>query len=228
MTGFLTDGGKTHIARPVGLAMARDGALLMADDANGVIYRIAYAGQRAQGRSACGGTGRPDAGAGRPRGIGVPLALEREGGRAPRVRIKVASATFEPDGAIPAKHSEYADGVSPPLAWSAVDGAASYVIVMEDPDAKPIKPFVHWVAWNIPANVTSLPEGLQEQPRLTEPEGVLQGRNKPRLGRLLRPQAAGRRPGRTAITSRFSRSMPCSTSSPAPRGTRCLRRRQDT
>jgi glucose/arabinose dehydrogenase len=33
VTGFLTDGGKTHIARPVGLA--KDGALLMADDANG-------------------------------------------------------------------------------------------------------------------------------------------------------------------------------------------------
>lgn len=36
-------------------------------------------------------------------------------------------------------------------------------------------PFVHWLAWNIPAGVTQLPEGLQEQLRLTEPEGVLQG-----------------------------------------------------
>jgi Raf kinase inhibitor-like YbhB/YbcL family protein len=48
---------------------------------------------------------------------------------------------------------------------------------MEDPDAKPALPFVHWVAWNIPADVTRLPEGVQEQPRLTEPDGVLQGRN---------------------------------------------------
>ncbi len=47
VTGFLTDGGTTHIARPVGLAMARDGALLMADDANGVLYRIAYSGRDA-------------------------------------------------------------------------------------------------------------------------------------------------------------------------------------
>ncbi|MYM66987.1 YbhB/YbcL family Raf kinase inhibitor-like protein [Pseudoduganella sp. FT55W] len=46
---------------------------------------------------------------------------------------------------------------------------------MEDPDA-PNKPFVHWLAWNIPAGVTSLPEGLQEQPHLTQPDGVLQGR----------------------------------------------------
>lgn len=44
VTGFLTDGGKTHIARPVGLAIAKDGSMLMSDDANGVIYRIAYTG----------------------------------------------------------------------------------------------------------------------------------------------------------------------------------------
>jgi Raf kinase inhibitor-like YbhB/YbcL family protein len=35
---------------------------------------------------------------------------------------------------------------------------------------------VHWVAWNIPASLTSLPEGLQQQPRLTEPDGLLQGK----------------------------------------------------
>jgi Raf kinase inhibitor-like YbhB/YbcL family protein len=75
-----------------------------------------------------------------------------------------------------ATYSEYAEGVSPPLSWGAVNGAKSYALVMEDPDA-PQKPFVHWLAWNIPASVTSLPEGLQEQPRLTEPDGVLQGRN---------------------------------------------------
>lgn len=46
---------------------------------------------------------------------------------------------------------------------------------MEDPDAKPITPFVHWLAWNVPAAVDSLPEGLQEQARLTEPAGLLQG-----------------------------------------------------
>jgi Raf kinase inhibitor-like YbhB/YbcL family protein len=36
---------------------------------------------------------------------------------------------------------------------------------------------VHWLAWNLSASVTQLPEGLQEQPRLTFPEGVIQGRN---------------------------------------------------
>jgi Raf kinase inhibitor-like YbhB/YbcL family protein len=63
------------------------------------------------------------------------------------------------------------------LSWSAVAGAKSYALIAEDPDAAPYKPFVHWLAWNIPATVLALPEGLQEQARLTEPEGVLQGTN---------------------------------------------------
>jgi Raf kinase inhibitor-like YbhB/YbcL family protein len=48
-------------------------------------------------------------------------------------------------------------------------------VLVQDPDARPVAPFVHWLAWNIPASVTRLDEGIQAQPRLTEPDGVLQG-----------------------------------------------------
>ncbi|MFD3003738.1 PQQ-dependent sugar dehydrogenase [Pontibacter toksunensis] len=41
VTGFLVDGGKSQFGRPVGLAYHKDGSLLIADDANGVIYRVA-------------------------------------------------------------------------------------------------------------------------------------------------------------------------------------------
>ncbi|MEG3089405.1 YbhB/YbcL family Raf kinase inhibitor-like protein [Sphingomonas sp. PB4P5] len=173
VTGFLTDAGTTHIARPVGLAVAHDGSLLMADDANGVIYRVAYD----RGRKAANTTPAPATAMREQteRGNGVPLALGRlAGGR--RSQPTVSSPAFGSSTPIPMRHSDYADGVSPALSWTAVDGAASYVIIMEDPDAHPVQPFVHWLAWNIPAGVISLPEGLQEQPRLTEPEGVLQGR----------------------------------------------------
>ena len=45
VTGFLTDpAGPTTWARPVGLLMRADGSLLLADDANGRIYRISYVG----------------------------------------------------------------------------------------------------------------------------------------------------------------------------------------
>jgi len=44
LTGFLVDAGTRQFGRPAGIAVARDGALLVSDDANGLIYRIAYAG----------------------------------------------------------------------------------------------------------------------------------------------------------------------------------------
>lgn len=173
VTGFLSDGGRTHFARPVGLVMAKDGALLMADDANGVIYRVAYTGKdgagapiaKAPATSMLEQTGK---------GIGVPLALRRPETAGNGV-LQVRSTSFPSNGVIPTIHSEYADGVSPNLSWKAVDGAKSYAVICEDPDAKPITPFVHWLAWNIPAETASLPEGLQEQLRLTAPKGLLQG-----------------------------------------------------
>ena len=106
----------------------------------------------------------------------MPLANKRPETRS-QGTLSVSSPSFKAGAAMAQKYSEYADGVSPALSWKAVPNAKSYAIVMEDPDAKPMTPFVHWLAWNIPAQVTSLPEGLQEQPRLTDPEGVLQGRN---------------------------------------------------
>ncbi|HZP41125.1 MAG TPA: PQQ-dependent sugar dehydrogenase [Candidatus Binatia bacterium] len=44
LRGFLRreDGRWTTFGRPCGLAVARDGALLVGDDANGVVYRVAY------------------------------------------------------------------------------------------------------------------------------------------------------------------------------------------
>jgi len=44
LTGFLVDDGKAQIGRPAGLAITKDGALLVSDDGNGVIYRVSYAG----------------------------------------------------------------------------------------------------------------------------------------------------------------------------------------
>ena len=179
VTGFLSDGGKTHIARPVGLAMAKDGSMLMSDDANGVIYRIAYTGGAATTAATPPAAVPAQAMESQAsKGLGVPLANARPLTEAKDddEAIKLTSSTIPANGTIPEKHSDYADGISPPLAWSPVQGAQSYAIIAEDPDAKPIKPFVHWVAWNIPADVTKLPEGLQEQPRLTDPDGLLQGR----------------------------------------------------
>jgi glucose/arabinose dehydrogenase len=45
MTGFVLDE-KTVWGRPAGIAVARDGALLVSDDANGTIFRVAYGGSK--------------------------------------------------------------------------------------------------------------------------------------------------------------------------------------
>ncbi|RZI57005.1 MAG: YbhB/YbcL family Raf kinase inhibitor-like protein [Rubrivivax sp.] len=174
VTGFLTERGRTHIARPVGLAWAKDGGLLMADDANGVLYRVAYEGKQPPGAALQ--TPADEMKRQALRGVGVPLAKDRpETASSSQTSISLTSSAFATGAAIPPKHSEYADGVSPSLRWDAVPGAKSYVLIVEDPDAKPITPFIHWVAWNIPGSVTALSEGLQEQERLTEPNGLMQG-----------------------------------------------------
>lgn len=73
--------------------------------------------------------------------------------------------------------SEYAEAASPQLSWGAVPNTRSYAVIMEDPDAKPLAPIVHWLIWNIPGSLTQLAQGVQKQGRLSDPDGVLQGRN---------------------------------------------------
>ena len=173
VTGFLVDGGQAHIARPVGLAVTKGGALLVGDDANGVIYRVSH------------GKGSSRAVAPPPvpsevldaevnAGSGVPLALQRIG---QVEKAELQSAGFASGQPLPPRFSAYHDDASPPLSWAPVPNAQSYVLIMEDPDAANVKPFVHWVAYNIPSNVNSLPEGLPTDPRLLKPAGMLQGKN---------------------------------------------------
>jgi Raf kinase inhibitor-like YbhB/YbcL family protein len=175
--GFLTDNGTTHIARPMGLAIAKDGSLLMADDANGGIFRVAYAGQSSNGAHTPAKLA-PATAMLEPtsKAFGVSLAKDRTETRT-NGAITVTSKDFPPGGMMPAFVSEYAEAASPQLAWSAVANAKSYVVIMEDPDAKPQAPIVHWVIWDIPASLTQLPQGIQKQGRLSDPVGVLQGRN---------------------------------------------------
>jgi len=43
ISGFTLDNGAAQFGRPTGLALAKDGALLISDDSNGVIYRVSFA-----------------------------------------------------------------------------------------------------------------------------------------------------------------------------------------
>ena len=89
------------------------------------------------------------------------------------------SPVFAQGQPIPQRYTCDGEDVSPPLAWEGAPQAASYVLIMDDPDA-PIGTFTHWILYNIPGQVTSLPEGLTKEGRLSQ--GMLQGRND--FGRL--------------------------------------------
>ncbi|PBJ83096.1 hypothetical protein CMZ84_00605 [Lysobacteraceae bacterium NML93-0399] len=52
VTGFLVEGGDAQIARPVGIAVLPDGALLLSDDGSGTICRIVYTGAQPGARNA--------------------------------------------------------------------------------------------------------------------------------------------------------------------------------
>jgi glucose/arabinose dehydrogenase len=45
LTGFVIDDGQVW-GRPVGVTVARDGALLVTDDANGTLWRVSFEGSR--------------------------------------------------------------------------------------------------------------------------------------------------------------------------------------
>jgi Raf kinase inhibitor-like YbhB/YbcL family protein len=91
--------------------------------------------------------------------------------------IAVTSPQIQADAAIPARHTAYGDGISPALRWSPVNGAVSYVLLVEDPDAPKPQPFVHWLAWNIPPGANELPEGIPQTARPDTVQGMCQGLN---------------------------------------------------
>lgn len=171
MTGFLAEGadGWTHAGRPVGVAVGRDGAIFVSDDTQGVIYRIA-SDAAPQDRPPAGGP-VPDALVPPPPS---PLAIEVLKADAGLT----VTAPFQPDAPIDPKHAADGDNASPALSWNgAPEETRSFVVIAEDPDAKEPKPFVHWLAYDIPADVTALREGLPTEASLPDPEGVKQGAN---------------------------------------------------
>jgi Raf kinase inhibitor-like YbhB/YbcL family protein len=74
--------------------------------------------------------------------------------------ISITSTAFDEGGMIPKKFTCDDADVSPALSWTGVpDTAKSLVLICDDPDA-PSKTWVHWVLYNIPPDVDSLPEAV--------------------------------------------------------------------
>ena len=91
--------------------------------------------------------------------------------------IAIHSPGFEPGGEIPYKYSDYGQKISPELTLGNVPPAAvTLVVLCEDPDA-PIKPFIHWVLFNVPPNRTHLREAMPSEMRLRDLGDANQGLN---------------------------------------------------
>ncbi|MDE3179611.1 MAG: YbhB/YbcL family Raf kinase inhibitor-like protein [Acidobacteriota bacterium] len=81
-------------------------------------------------------------------------------GRAAPAKLHLSSIAFVEGGFVPARYTCSGANISPALAWSGVPpGARSFVLIVTDPDA-PGRTWVHWVAFNLPANMRSLPERI--------------------------------------------------------------------
>jgi hypothetical protein len=90
--------------------------------------------------------------------------------------MTLVTAAWPDGGQIPTKHTQAGEEISPALSWSGVsEGAASFVLIVHDLDAATgngTDDILHWMLWNIPASVTSLPEGVPRGSQL--PDGTRQ------------------------------------------------------
>jgi len=77
--------------------------------------------------------------------------------------LNLKSDVLENKGYIPDRYTCDAHGFSPSLSWSDVPkNAKSFVLICDDSDSS-FKIWVHWVAFNIPLEVTSLKEGISKE-----------------------------------------------------------------
>ena len=112
--------------------------------------------------------------------------------QADAVALEVSSPVFSeirPRKRIPKESTCYAENISPPLNWSGVPPSAkSLALIVDEPQEArteganynysiaPSLGSVHWVLYNIPTEVTGLPEGVPTSTSVL-PDGTTQGTN---------------------------------------------------
>lgn len=93
--------------------------------------------------------------------------------------LTITSTAFVHNSTIPIRHTCDGANVSPALRWSGVPkGTKSLALVVYDPDAPdpaaPKMTWVHWMLYNLPANIGGLPAVVSA---VNLPPGTLEGIN---------------------------------------------------
>ena len=90
--------------------------------------------------------------------------------------LQLTSSSFSAQGDIPSQFTCEGTDSSPELTWkNAPSGTKTFALIVHDPDAPRAGGFTHWVAYNIPANVTHIDQRAPKTEKL--PDGGIQGRN---------------------------------------------------
>jgi Raf kinase inhibitor-like YbhB/YbcL family protein len=97
--------------------------------------------------------------------------------------MRITSSGFEDNAKLDAKYTVEGQDVSPPISWSDVPPETkSFALICDDPDAPSPRrpgpdPWVHWLIFNIPADLLALPQGIGHEPEPEQVPGARQGVN---------------------------------------------------
>ncbi len=90
--------------------------------------------------------------------------------------FEISSPSFRNGDPLDKKQAKHDANEAPVLTWSNPPrNTASFVLIVDDPDAPTKEPWVHWLVYNIPGGATGLAEPLERSREL--PDGTRQGKN---------------------------------------------------
>ena len=91
--------------------------------------------------------------------------------------MEISTPAIDDGERIPERHTCEGEDVSPTLELAAIPaGARTLALVVDDPDA-PDGTFVHWLIWNLPSNLSEIPEGVPQDEVVDDLGDALQGEN---------------------------------------------------
>jgi len=103
-------------------------------------------------------------------GDAVSDAVDNDASASDAGALTLTSTVLTEGGVIPDVYSCHGDNISPPLAWSGGAAAPAYAVVFEDLS----NPLIHSIIYDIPGDVDSLPEGVENVAEPSVPAGAKQ------------------------------------------------------